>query len=378
MKKKRIGVSSKFFFAVAVIYSVLIIILSFSLHYILKTNSLVLREVLLKNNAQLIMMNSRIITERLSNENIDGIRELSQKLYQYCKDDNFLKVIIFSKTADENYFKVLEKINIDSSFKIKIKEGQVVHEEKDINYLHKGMITSVVDPMIYSSNGAYWQSVYYPFILKKKNLVIEYIVSSSKISTALNDYSFILRKTKRHVAIVTCVVIVVMLIITFLFLQRFSMVIKNLSGHMKNAAEGNLDVSINPDVDIEFSELALSFNTIVSELKGLKEKDKIINELESQDTLRDIFKFGVDLLKEANYDQSIKIFQALTILKPEGFGSYFNLGVAFAKKRDYENSYSMFERALDSNPNHKLTMDYLEKVKRLQRIDEKSIKEYSE
>jgi tetratricopeptide (TPR) repeat protein len=101
-------------------------------------------------------------------------------------------------------------------------------------------------------------------------------------------------------------------------------------------------------------------------MKDLKAREKIVQELETKDTMGDIFKFGVSLLKEHRLDESIALFRTLTILKPEGFGGYFNLGVAYAKKGRYAESIEMFKRALQANPRHELTLQYIEKVKHLQ------------
>ena len=148
------------------------------------------------------------------------------------------------------------------------------------------------------------------------------------------------------------------------------MLITSLSGHMKKAAQGSLDISLNPVEDDDLNELAHSFNSIVSELKELNKKDKIIKQLE-RDSSGDLFNLGVNLLKEKNYNDAIAIFKALTIIKPNAFGSFFNLGVAYAKKKEYGFSFDMFERALNSNPGHELTLNYIEKVKRLQETDAK-------
>ncbi len=71
------------------------------------------------------------------------------------------------------------------------------------------------------------------------------------------------------------------------------MLIKNLSGHLKKAAEGSLNSGINPGRDDDINELAYSFNSIVSELKLKK------------DSSGDLFKTGVDLLKKENFTISI-------------------------------------------------------------------------
>jgi tetratricopeptide (TPR) repeat protein len=141
---------------------------------------------------------------------------------------------------------------------------------------------------------------------------------------------------------------------------------------MRKAAEGEFNVSLKETKDNDLNELALSFNTIVSELKGLKEKENLVKDIENKDSLNDLFKFGVNMLKENRFDDSINIFKTLTMLKPDGFGSFFNLGVAYAKKKEYNASLAMFGMALESNPDHEHTINYIEKVKRLQTLHEEN------
>ncbi len=373
MQKNRLGVSVKFVSTIAIIYSILIIILSFSFHYILKTNSNVLRDILVSNNENLISYKAKMIIDRLKDDDIINTKTLSKSLYRYCKDDDdFLYIMVFSKTFDDNYFKIRRKIPLNPLLKIKVKKNRNVKEEKALNYLRQGMLRETVDPKIYSSNGLYWQSIYHPFKIKNRTYVIEFFVSSSKVYTALSEYSEVIKKTKRYIIFITGAVIIAVIIITLMFIQNFSHIIKKLSQYMKHAADGNLDVSLNPTNDNDLNELALSFNSIVSELKGLKEKDNIIKELENKETLSDIFKYGVSVLKEKRFDDAICIFRTLTMLKPDGFGSYFNLGVALAKIDDYGSSLEMFGKALESNPNHELTLNYIQKVSRLQELNEKA------
>ena len=371
MNNKKLSVSSKFALTIASLYSFLIIILSVFFHYILINNSKFLRNALLSNNEYFLLKKTGLIIEKLKKDNIKNIDDLSMDLKRFCLlDSDFLYIIIFSQTPDENYFRVQKKMSLASSMEFGIKKHRLVQEDKDINFLKKGLFKNIVDPKIYYSNGKFWQCVYYPFKVRKMNIVIEFIVLTTKTITSLNEYSEAIDKTKKYIIFVTCSVIFIVIIITLLFVQNFSLVLKNISKNIQRAAKGDLNINIDPSIDNDFSELALSFNILVDEIKGLKEKEEIIPGVENKDIFTDIFKQGVHLLKSGNMDDSIAIFKALIILRPEGFGSYFNLGVAYAKKRNYRDSSAMFQRALTFNPNHKLALNYLAKIKRL--LNEKS------
>lgn len=367
MQIKRLGISTKFVTSIAAIYSILIIILAVSFHYIIKTNSGISRELILKNNEIMLMAKSEIIVKTLdlNKETIKDTYKLYEYLKTYCAADNdILYVIIYSRTQDDNFFKVKKKIPLNTSLKISLKKNSVVQEKKDTNFIREGMYDPVIDPVIYSSNGIYYQNIYYPFTINSQNLILQFIMSSSRAYTALEEYSHIFERVKTRVLIISGILVVLVIIITFLYSYNFTLLIKSLSKHLGKAAEGK-DIKLNVTEDNGLNELAITFNNVVSGLKELKKKDKIISELENKDSFSDLFKYGVNLLKENNLDDSIAIFRSLTILKPEGFGGYFNLGVAYVKKKDYDTAVSMFRKALSIKPEHELTASYIDKVNKL-------------
>ncbi|MDY6932902.1 MAG: tetratricopeptide repeat protein [Spirochaetota bacterium] len=368
---KGIRSSTKYVFNIALLYSLLIIISSLSFHYILKKNSRLLRETTLRNNEHLLLEKTGLIIDRLADDNIKSLKALSSKLKGYCSgDENLLYILIFSQSEDEAYFKMIKKIANNPAFDIGIKGRQRVKEDRAINYLQKGMFGEIADEKIYSSNGLYWRNVYHPFKIRNKTLVIEFIVSTSMTMNSINEYYTTLNKTNRYIIIISAIIIVIAFIITFLFTHNLSLFIKGLSQHIKDAADGKLDVQLNPTIDEDFSEIALSFNNLIVKLKELTEKEKSTEDIEHSDPLSEAFSYGVAFIKEKRIDDAIAIFKTLTILKPEGFASLFNLGVAYAKNRDYNNALLSFRKAMEFNPDHELTLKYIEKVGLLQRRDE--------
>ena len=302
---------------------------------------------------------------KLKNDGIKNINELANGLRKYCsKDDDFLYTIIFSQNIDENYFQMQKKIPQNPSINIEIKNKQIVKENKDVNYLRKGLFKEIADPKIYSSNGIFWQNAYFPFKIKKHTYVIKFLHSASKIEVSLNEYKTELNTINKYIIIISIITIIAIFILTFLFTHNFSLLIKNLSNYFKKASEGDLDISLNPISDDKLNEFASSVNSIINKLK---EKERVIHDLENRDPFNDIFKIGVSLIKEEKIDDSISLFKTLTILNPNGFASYFNLGVAYAKNKNYKNSLIMFEKAKNANPEHELTKKYLQKVEQLQK-----------
>ena len=125
------------------------------------------------------------------------------------------------------------------------------------------------------------------------------------------------------------------------------------------------DINLNTAADQELSELALSFNSLIEEMRDLREKEKTILLPAEKDLLGDAFKQGVALLKDGDYINALHLFHTIIILKQESFGSYFNMGIAYAKLQDYDNSLPMFARAKALNPRYELTDSYIEKVNKL-------------
>lgn len=364
--KTNAGISKRFIIIISIFFTSLLVIISIAFHFVLKTNLTIIREILIKNNQELLLDKVKLITQRLKTDSIREKGGLKNKLREYClEDDAFLSAIIFLKTGDDNYFEVVEHIPLNPSLSLDISKNTVVREDKEINYIKKGVYAPAIDPQIHLTRSVYWQSLYAPITINHKIFVLEFIMSASKTYIALNEYSDEISRIKKYVLILTVFLIVAAIASGFLFMHNFSLLISSLSESMNKAAKGELDINLNPETDEELSELALSFNSLIGELKELKAKEKIIQELEKKDSLTDIFKFGVDLLKENRVDDSIIIFNALILMKP-GFGSYFNLGVAYAKKQDYTRSLNMFEEAIKSNPGHEITLQYIEKVKKLQ------------
>ncbi len=371
--KMKPGILTRYILTITGIIIVFILLLAFSFQYVLRENSNVIREVLLNNNELLLLEKVEILVTSLAKQQIRDITKLSNRIRELCSDKSeFFYVIIYSKTADENYFKVQSKIELNRSIIVDIETNSIVKGDREENFIKRGLLKATVEPKIYSQNNIEWQSVFHPFKISKKNYVLEFLVSATPSSKALQDYSGFLERIKKYLIAGTALAVVIVLIISLLFIQNFTLLIKNISRSLKKAASGELDVNLNPDSDEELSELALSFNSLVDEIKELKEKEKIIQDLENKDTLGDIFKYGVNLLKEGQLDDAIIIFKSLILLKPESFGSFFNLGVAYAKKKNYADSYNMFWKALQFNPGNELTLQYIKKVEKLQESHDRS------
>ena len=339
-------------------------------------------------------------------------KEFMDRVFSWCRGDpNILSVILFSKTNDDNFFKVAARIDLGTSFALP-DVGQRVREATEENWLKKGLYAETVDTAIYADKGKtlYWHNAYVPIRCKDGSFVLRVTVSATPAVLAINDYFAQTRFLSRLTIAVTALLLIVSVAASFLFLRNFTLLIAGLTGYVKKAVEGETSLSISSELDEDLSELAVSFNTLVGELREKDrkikeiqkreraaaesalaakdeearekqreavtefkqrleqletEKERIIAEQNRSDEISEIFRRGVDMLKAAQYEEAAAVFTALTILKPDGFGGYFNLGVASAKLGRFDKALEMFDRALRINPNHTHTALYIDKVRRL-------------
>ncbi len=388
--KKRSVISRRFIIAISIIYSALIITTSVSFHIVMSSNAGYLKDALVSNNRDLFLGKIDSLAERLKLKNATTIDAIKKELRDYNSSaGDILGAVIFTKTEDENYFRIVDTLFFHEDLNLELARSEVVREQKDINYLKMGILHSTVDPDIYSQSGYSWQNVYHPYEIKNKKSVLQFLVSAARSQATIDAYAASTRGMRIFNIIFTMALVIAVIVLTFIFLQNYSLLISNLSNFMKKAADGDLEVSLNQTGDDELNQLALSFNTLIEELKD--KTVKISQEPEPQpeqeqpqeetpqqeaepaaenDGIGTIFNTGVSMLKENRLEEAIAIFLTFTIMKPNGFGSFFNLGVAYAKNREYDKAIKMFKEAARINPSFEVTAQYIEKVKRLQNPDD--------
>ncbi len=376
--KTRAGISKRFVIVIASIVSALVLILAVAFNQVLRSNHSIINRTIVSGQERLLLGRGETLARALGQRKAVKTAELAREIKSACRtESDCLHAIVFSRTADENYFRAAEIIRINPAFETGIARDSVVREDREAGYLKRGLFEPTVDPLVRVSAGMYWQNVYIPFSLGKKEVVLQFSFSSSGLQAALDAYSAEIGRMKKIVALLATALVLAVFGASYLFMHNFTLLIEGLSTSIRKASAGELDVNLNAGADEELMELATSFNSLVGGMRERKErekifeeKEKILLELENRDTLGDIFKFGVTLLKENRLDDAAALFTTLTFLKPEGFGSYFNLGVIHARRRDYDKSMDMFERALQVNPGNELTIRYIEKIRKLRRGNE--------
>ncbi len=392
--------------------AIAVLILAGAFSFVTSQDMDLLRKVLFTYSSDTAFSRARAVASGAYGNSSMSLKDYTIRLEEQCRSDKeILSVILFAKTSDENYFTVASKIELDPRLSVPVQLKQRVRENEE-NWLKKGLFAPCVNPLLFSGKNAYWNNVYIPVVLKDGRFVVRLSVSSAGAVYAFEKHLTKISRIQVGAVILTGILIIVTIIASFIFLRNFSMLMSGIAGYVKKAAEGETDLSLNEEADEDISELAMSFNTLVGELKdkerlisdlkertkaaqntghaehdakreeefslrlkslqselsqALSDKERMLSELEKTDELSESFRKGVEILKEGRTDEAQIIFSALTILKPDGFGAYFNLGVVYAKKRDFDRAISMFERAIRINPEHTIAAQYLDKVMRLKR-----------
>ncbi|MCU0847353.1 MAG: hypothetical protein MUD12_05655 [Spirochaetes bacterium] len=354
--KKSTTLTKKFIFTISAVFSILILAASISVHLSMKRCSSILIDSLLETNGDAMMKKTDMIIAQLESDRADTAREIKASMLKSHFSKGIVAAVIYVKTQDENFFRILDFVKMDEAPDLGIELNTTVKENKDTNFLKKALLGKTAEPRIYEKDGMYWQSIYAPYRLKKGNAVIQLMLSAESPALVVAGFEKSLKGIRIFMVVLAIALVIAVLILAGIFIQNYSMLINNLSSYMQKAADGELNINLGSSGDKELNQLALSFNSLMEELKDKNEKAAV-------DPESSLFNLGVQLLKENRVEDSISVFKTLIITRPDSFGSYFNLGVGFAKIGDYHSSASMFEKAAAINPSDELTSRYLEKIR---------------
>ncbi len=277
-----------------------------------------------------------------------------------------LGAVIYSPTEDENYFEVKDIVSSGTMKDLPLEMHTIVKESKRMNFLRKALVSITVDSVLYKDDktAVTWQNAYVPTNPGKKgNNVVQYFISAEKTRRTVAAYENSLMLYAAGIFGLAVLMMIAVLVLTMVQAHNFTLLINNLSSYMSKAARGDLEVNLNSDSDVELSELALSFNSLIDELK-----DKSHRLAQEPPQLKEIFAIGVTMLKDNRLDEAVGVFNALLSVNPDKFGTCFNLGVAYAKKGENMKSLDMFQKAYEINPTFEKTTAYIDKIKiRLER-----------
>ncbi len=397
MKTDKHGISKKYITYITLIFSALIVGSSLLFHFITDYNQKTLKKTIDHYSGEAIHNKTETTLFYLNTPEPSAYSDFRQRIADRCTlDRGFLGVIIFSRTLDENFFRTMDIINLHSHLEIPLNIRDVVKPSGRDNFLKKGLVRGLIDPEIQQNGTLFWQDAYFPQKIKNRDYVIQFMIASDSFPDAVGYYLDTIKFAKNGMIVFSIVLALTVIILSLVFIQQFRVLLEGLSLSFRKVAEGDLSVNINAPSESEFNELALSFNSLIEELreketreKDLKEKiriteneiqeqknisEKIQSEVQTNDPepqtenegpLDDLFRAGVSFMKENRLDDAAAIFRTLTIIKPDGFASHFNLGVAYARLKLYSVSLVMLQKAAELNPSYEMTQSYIDKVTRL-------------
>lgn len=307
--------------------------------------------------------NHTIAEKHISNIYKDHILNKTD-IEQYLSElnnDNILSSVIFSSTSDENFFRVRKIYYYQDGFSFPFKKGEKISDSEKNNYIKSGINNITTDHEIHKTGSYYWQNIYFPIKNGSKINVIQLTVSASYLNHVLKSFMTKLRSFRIKSTVVLISFAFIIFSISLLYIHNLTLFINSLTSVIHRAASGKTDIKMNENIDTDFENLAVSLNSLIG---GIKEKDKIIGEMNGKIDTDNLFKKGVNLLKENRLENAACLFEIILEMKPDSFGINFNLGVINAKNKNYQDALIFFEKAQKANPEYEMTEKYIQKVRK--------------
>jgi hypothetical protein len=228
--------------------------------------------------------------------------------------------------------------------------------------IRKGLAYVTINPAIEKQGNITYIESYIPLHGDKKTqcLIIQWLAPNIVILQQKHDA--LIKTLMQTIAIVIATTIIIIVVISIIQSYRTKSLIQELSHSIQSIATGTLDIALNDSIDDELKTIATSFNSLVEKMKH---SDQMLHTIK-EETLTDIFKKGVGLLKEGKLDEALACFTVTILYKPQSFASYFNAGVCLVKKGQFNDALQYFEKASELNPDNELVMRYIVKIKAIQ------------
>ena len=146
-REKRPIISRRFIIAISVIYSLLIIATAAAFHITAHKNAAILRDALATLGQDLLLSRVEGHVNHLRSVTASTPGEIREALRSNpAAHADLHAVILFTKTADENYFRIADTLVFNRDLKLELTRSAVVREKKEISYLKRGLLQLAVDP----------------------------------------------------------------------------------------------------------------------------------------------------------------------------------------------------------------------------------------
>ncbi len=148
--KTRAGISKRFVIVIASIVSALVLILAVAFNQVLRSNHSMLTGRSLPGTSAFCWQDANHGQGARSPQAGEGRRACPGHTLPVRRRGRLSHVIIFTRTADENYFRAAEIVNKPGD-RNGHNQDDVVRENREAGYLKKGLFEPAVDPLVRAS-----------------------------------------------------------------------------------------------------------------------------------------------------------------------------------------------------------------------------------
>lgn len=363
MRYSKTGFSKNFILTVSIIYASLIIVTALILNWALKSTVQGTSEILLEDNAKSYSRIISMISDET--ENINDTALLKNFLNKRSSQiQGITGINLYHRTDDECFFHVIDIIISNRAYVPEISAGQTVKPEQGLNIMKESLTKITYDTRVYTDGILRWQYIYAPLNIDKKLVLSQWLVSVSETEGKIFALTRNYKAQKIIIFILSLIISAGVIGITWLFYQNYSHILRGIASHLDKAAAGNYNIRIGLSDDEELNKIAASFNALVEDIKDWKIRADDIEEsmLETNSRCDKLFKQGVASLKNNNPEDAIVSFKTVTLLRPKSYSSFFNMGVALAQLKKYQEAIDMFAMSLEIKPDHEQSKIYINKI----------------
>ncbi|MDA3899128.1 MAG: tetratricopeptide repeat protein [Spirochaetes bacterium] len=272
-----------------------------------------------------------------------------------CTDKNIVAgFTLFKQSRDDRYG--IPIFSTESA--IADIEGKTMISDSDQTLFEKAFIQIISDDKIYSEKESAFIIVYFPYDFENTRYIARALIPVSALMHLKIEQANHITNILKILLILSSFTFLLFFILSLIFSHQLRRIVARFSNSVQTALLKR-ELIDNNKTDKDFSQITENFNILLEEIS---EHKQTIDQLKLQSNDEEIFKHGVELLKKKDFVNAEHIFRTLTFIKPSSFGSYFNLGVIYARQKRWDESLFMFQKALSITPEDALSQQYCKKI----------------